>query len=160
MLRACIVLRHRTFPRQRQGWRLRSSHTEQLLLSLLMQQDIDQISPIVKRPRARSISIAVSTSTAGQELQFIESPPLSSSQTSSTTSSSSVISTKLSSSPTTVMVQYRFIIGNLKKPRRRMGSWISTLGVAHTISKRNTGNAVAVIEIAGDTSSGSPHRPD
>merc|ERR1712067_23948 len=29
MLRACIVLRHRTFPRQRQGWRLRSSHTEQ-----------------------------------------------------------------------------------------------------------------------------------
>ena len=126
----------------------------------LMQQDIDQISPIVKRPRARSISIAVSTSTAGQELQFIESPPLSSSQTSSTSSSSSVISTKLSSSPTTVMVQYRFIIGNLKKPRRRMGSWISTLGVAHTVSKRNTGNAVAVIEIAGDGSSGSPHRPD
>ena len=29
MLRVCIVLRHRTFPRQRQGWRLRSSHTEQ-----------------------------------------------------------------------------------------------------------------------------------
>ena len=58
------------------------------------------------------------------------------------------------------MVQYRFIIGNLKKPRRRMGSWISTLGVAHTVSKRNTGNAVAVIEIAGDASSGSPHRPD
>ena len=28
MLRACIDLRHRTFPRQRQGWRLRSSHTE------------------------------------------------------------------------------------------------------------------------------------
>ena len=30
-MRACIVLRHRTFPRQRQGWRLRSSHTEQFL---------------------------------------------------------------------------------------------------------------------------------
>ena len=36
MLRACIDLRHRTFPRQRQGWRLRSSHTEQFF-SLLFQ---------------------------------------------------------------------------------------------------------------------------
>ena len=36
MLRACIVLRHRTFPRQRQGWRLRSSHTEQVGLDVMV----------------------------------------------------------------------------------------------------------------------------